>query len=84
MVLSDSLLSESTFIEVVSFAVISIIVAQLWLTVLNNFMFNSLGLSEMSWYVSAVVGVFIFIFFLYLLEYNPQILRPNRVVPLTI
>lgn len=82
--LSDTALAESNFLQIIVFAIISVILAQLWLLVLSNLLYNTLGLSKSSYYIHLVLFFLLFVFFTFFLNYSPTAIRGARIIPFNI
>lgn len=81
--LEDKYISELSFSEIIIYAVISVIIAQLWLIFFNNLIYNTVGISETSLFSNLVLLILFLFFFIFFLN-NPITLRVNRFTPLTI
>lgn len=72
--LSQQLTKELTYAEVAVFLVASVILAQLWLRFYENLLYETLGYSNTSTYVSYVLAIVTTVFSLVLIVAYPYVL----------
>lgn len=69
MPLSGKLASRTSAAEIITFAVISVVLAQIWLRAFENLFFRTLGLSTSSWWAALVLSLAMTVAIIYFTYY---------------